>query len=74
MLIAYILRLMVIPLVEKRAVYVFFWCISPECKVLRHVILEHDTAFLYLDRLNDLIFASAADVCSSQEPLGINLT
>lgn len=74
MLIACVLRLMIIPLVEKRAVYVFFWCMSPECKVLRHVILEHDTAFLYLFRLNDPIFASAADLCSSQEPSGINLT
>lgn len=64
---------MIIPL-QEQGVYVFLWCISPESEVLRHIILEQDTAFLYLYLLNDLIFASAGDLCSSQESSGINHT
>lgn len=70
MLIASVLRLMIIPL-QEQGVYVFLWCISPECEVLRHIILEQDTAFLYLYLLNDLIFASAGDLCSSQNLQGL---
>lgn len=65
---------MIILLVEEQGVYVFLWYISSECQVLRHIILEQDTAFLYLYLLNDLIFASAGDLCSSQESSGINHT
>lgn len=46
-------------MIEEQGVYVFLWCISPEHEVLRYIILEQDTAFLYLYLLNDLIFASA---------------
>lgn len=74
MLIASVLRLMIIPLVEEQGVYGFLWCISPECEVLRHIILEQDIAFLYLYLLNVLIFSSAGDLCSSRASSGINHT